>query len=91
MEERHEFISPRTLFKIILSVYKVGLTLVQKYQNLERARSPQRTTRFLLGLPCAILLIHYMGISDTIIGWGFANYLILLSSWPAVKKAFVLP
>ena len=91
LEERHEFIAPRTLFKIILSIYKVCLTLVQKYQNLERARSPKRTLRFLCGLPVAILLIYYAGITDTIVGWVFSNYLILMPSWPAVKKAIVLP
>ena len=67
------------------------MTLTQKYQNLERARCTKRTMRFMCGLPLAIILIYYAGITDTIVGWVFSNYLILLPSWPAVKKAFILP
>ena len=67
------------------------MTLAQKYQNLERARCTKRTTWLLCGLPLAIILIYSAGISDTFVGWVFSNYLILLPSWPAVKKTFFLP
>lgn len=58
---------------------------------MERARSTKRTTRLLFGLPLAIILIYYAGISDILVGWVFSNYLILLPSWTAVKKTFFLP
>ena len=76
---------------MILSTYKVCLTLVQKYQNLERARSPKRTLRFICGLPVAIIVIYCAGITDTFVGWVCLNYLILLPSWTAVKKVIVIP
>ena len=45
----------------------------------------------LLLLPVAIAVIFFTRISDTFVGWVFANYLILLPSWPAVKNAIVIP
>ena len=47
--------------------------------------------RILLLLPVAIVVIFFTSISDTFVGWVFANYLILLPSWPAVKNAIVIP
>ena len=40
LEERDEFIAPKTIFRYILALYKVGLTLLQQYKHLEQARNP---------------------------------------------------
>jgi hypothetical protein len=56
-----------------------------------RARNVKHTTRFICGLPLAIFVIYYFGISDAFIGWLFCNYIVLLPAWPAVKSAFFVP
>ena len=91
IEERDEFVAPRTIFKIVLSAYRILLLLVQQYKKLERARNPRTTFKFLLALPLTITFILYFRIGDTLVGWLFANYLILLPSWPAVKRAIIIP
>lgn len=45
----------------------------------------------MLALPVAIVVMFLGGISDTFVGWVFANYLVLMPSWPAVKNAIVIP
>ena len=91
LEERDEFVAPKTLLKVLLSIYGVILTLKCQYTALEQARNPRKTTRFLLLLPVVICIIYFVGISDTFVAWVFVNYVILLPSWPAVKNAIVLP
>ena len=86
LEERDEFIAPRTILKPLLKAYEIVLVLVQQYKNLERARNPKHTLRFLGCLPLVIVGIYYFGISDTFVAWVFSNYLILAPSWPAVKS-----
>ena len=67
LEERDEFIAPRTIFNLMLGLYRVVCTVVLEYRNLERARNVKHTARFLAGLPIAIFVIYYFGISDAFI------------------------
>ena len=75
----------------MLSLYRVVCTVVLEYRSLEKARNIKHTTRFICGLPVAILVIYYFGISDAFIGWLFCNYVLLMPAWPAVKNAVFLP
>ena len=67
------------------------LTLACKYNAFEEARDPRKTLRILVLLPVVTTLIYLGGISDTFVSWVFANYIVLLPSWPAVKAALAVP
>ena len=91
VEERDEFIAPWTILRVLLYIYKIALTLKLKYEALESARSPKRTTRFLCVLPVLICVIYYFSISDVFVAWVFSNYIVLLPSWALVKQQLVIP
>ena len=91
LEELDEFITPKTIFTILLAFYRMALAVYLEYRNLERARNTKHTTWFLLSLPVAIVLIYWLGIGDLFFGWLLANYALLQPVWPAVKSSIVVP
>jgi len=91
LEDRDEFIAPRTVLRILLSLYSMLLSIMLQYKNLERARNPKHTLRFLCCLPIAIVLIYGFGISDAFVGWIFVNYIVLLPFWPVLKSSLKVP
>lgn len=91
LEERDEFIAPRTIFSAVLALYRVALSVLLEYRNLERARNIKLTAWFLGILPLAIVGIYWLGISDLFFGWLFTNYVVLQPAWPAIKSAIVVP